>query len=100
MQKRFYLSLLLVILTGIILCYGCGGNNTGYTQVNVTADPINNITSSPTPTPVLVQKPVSGYLLVTSSVTDEGDNVENLNIFDLPATEPDESGNQPVELNL
>jgi len=98
MQSRFYLSLLLLILTGIILCYGCGGgDNSGIVPNNVinpntTDNQVNNIIS--TTTPVLVTKPAQGYLIVTNSVTDEGDNVENLDILDVPANNIDETGNQ------
>jgi hypothetical protein len=89
--KHFSIILLLIIC---LIISGCGGNS-GIVSGTVSNPVSNDIISTPTPTPVLIQKPAEGYLLVTNSVTDEGDNVENLKVFDVPATKPDESGNQP-----
>jgi len=80
----------------VIFLSNCGGGGNSSVVPNTNPTTENPVSyTNPTPTPILVTKPAEGYLLVTNSVTDEGDNVENLKVFDVPAFKVDTSGNQP-----
>jgi len=80
----------------VIFLSNCGGGGNSSVVPNTNPTTENPVSyTNPTPTPILVTKPAEGYLLVTNSITDEGDNVENLKVFDVPAFKVDTSGNQP-----
>jgi len=50
--------------------------------------------TNPTPTPVLSNVNVSGYLYVNNTVTDEGETVPGISVLDVPACQSDSSGNE------
>jgi len=98
MKKIFtnYFSLILIIITIGIILGSCGGDNSGLSP-NLSQNPLN---TNPTPTPVLVSKPVSGYIYITSpgiEAKEEGEeNIKKINILEVPAFQPDSSGNIPL----
>jgi len=47
-----------------------------------------------TPTPVLIQKPIQGYIYSYNTVTEDGETVPCINILDVPACQNDASGNE------
>ena len=89
-----YSFIFILSVFGFILV-SCGSDNSGIVaNINPTNNPSDII--NPTPTPILISKPVQGYMYVTSSVTEEGENIEDINILDVPAFQPDSSGNEPL----
>ncbi|MEQ8191730.1 MAG: hypothetical protein ABRQ39_27435, partial [Candidatus Eremiobacterota bacterium] len=51
--------------------------------------------TNPTPTPVLSNFNVSGYLYVNNTVTEDGETIPCINVIDVPACQADSSGNEP-----
>jgi len=92
----FYLVILLVISIGFAIP-GCGGGNNGtlpVTNTNASIDSTPSVVTS-TPTPVLIQKPIQGYIYGNNITTDEGETVPNIFLLDVPAYQADSSGNEP-----
>ncbi|MEQ8169225.1 MAG: hypothetical protein ABRQ38_10040 [Candidatus Eremiobacterota bacterium] len=99
MVKRFNLypclALVIALICAIFLSScGGGGNSSAVPNTNPAVEnPVNYI--NPTPTPVLTNKPVSGYIYANNIITDEGETVPCINILDVPACQADSSGNEP-----
>jgi hypothetical protein len=70
----------------------CGGSNVTTPFI---PQQENSLISS-TPTPSLITKPVKGYIYGYNTVTEEGENISNINVLDIPAYSPDSSGNVPL----
>jgi hypothetical protein len=92
----FYLAILLVISIGLAIP-GCGGGNNGtlpVTNTNTSIDSNPSVVTS-TPTPVLTNVSVSGYIYAGNITTEDGETVPNINVLDIPACQADSSGNEP-----
>ncbi len=93
----FYSYLIFLLLIGCIFASCGGGSNNGTLPVTNTN---SNIDSNPsavdsTPTPVLSNVSVSGYIYAGNTVTEDGETVPRINVIDVPAYQADSSGNQP-----
>ncbi|MEQ8222475.1 MAG: hypothetical protein ABRQ37_09260 [Candidatus Eremiobacterota bacterium] len=71
-------------------------NNCGGSNITTPSIPQQETLLSSTPIPSLVTKPVKGFIYGYNTVTEEGENISNINIFDVPAYSPDSSGNVPL----
>ncbi len=92
-----YSSLIFVLLIGCIFVSCGGGENNGTlpgTNTNSNIDSNPSVVNS-TPTPVLIQKPIQGYIYSYNTVTEDGDSVFCINVLDVPACQADSSGNEP-----
>jgi hypothetical protein len=90
-----YIYLILIILTIGFVLGSCGGDNSGLSP-NINSNPTNSSSLiNPTPTPVLSNVPVSGYIFANNIVTDEGETISSINILDVPAFQSNASGNEP-----
>jgi hypothetical protein len=74
---------------------GCGGNSGigPSSGITPTQNPVNY--TLPTPTPVLTNVSVSGYIYASNTTTEDGETIPGINILDVPASQTDESGNEP-----
>jgi hypothetical protein len=92
----FYLVILLVISIGFAIP-GCGGGNNGtlpVTNTNASIDSTPSVVTS-TPTPLLTNVSVSGYIYCNNITTEDGETVPNINVLDVSACQTDSSGNEP-----
>ncbi|MEQ8186980.1 MAG: hypothetical protein ABRQ39_03320 [Candidatus Eremiobacterota bacterium] len=92
----FYTAILLIISIGFIISSCGGGSNNGtlpVTNTNTSIDSNPSVVTS-TPTPVLIQKPIQGYIYSYNTVTEDGETVPCINILDVPACQNDASGNE------
>ncbi len=93
----FYTAILLIISIGCIISSCGGGSNNGtlpVTNTNSTIDSNPSAVTS-TPTPVLIQKPIQGYIYGNNITTEDGETVPCINVLDVSAFQEDSSGNQP-----
>jgi len=92
----FYTAILLIISIGFIFSSCSGGSNDGtlpVTNTNTSIDSNPSVVTS-TLTPVLIQKPIQGYIYSYNTVTEDGETVPYINILDVPAFQNDASGNE------
>jgi hypothetical protein len=90
-----YIYLILIILTIGFVLGSCGGDNSG-SSPNINSNPTNSSSLiNPSPTPVLSNVSVSGYIFANNIVTDEGETISSINILDVPAFQSNASGNEP-----
>ncbi|MEQ8187261.1 MAG: hypothetical protein ABRQ39_04760 [Candidatus Eremiobacterota bacterium] len=89
-----YFVLILSIISVITLTNcGGGGNSAVVPDTNITDNPVSY--TNPTPTPVLIQKPIQGYIYASNITTEDGETVPCINVFDVTACQADSSGNEP-----
>ncbi len=92
-----YSYLVFVLLIGCFFVSCGGGGNNGTLPVTNTN---SNIDSNPsvvtsTPTPVLIQKPIQGYIYGNNITIEDGETIPNINVLDVSACQADSSGNEP-----
>ena len=93
-SKKLNFILILIVLSSIILiAVSCGSSDSNFTSTNLNNTPS---TFTNTPTPVLTSKPVSGYLYISNTSLEDGENIENINTLEIPAVNPDSSGSTPL----
>jgi hypothetical protein len=73
----------------------CGGNPVATSPVPQQQNSLI-LSSTPTPTPSLISQPVKGYIYGYNTVTEEGENISNINVLDISAYNQDSSGNVPL----
>jgi hypothetical protein len=73
---------------------GCGGNPVATTSLPQQENSL--LSSTPTPTPSLVSKPVKGFICGYNTITDGGETISNISVLEIPAYIPDSSGNLPL----
>ena len=91
-----YSYLIFVLLIGCIFVSCGGGGNNGTLPVTNTNSNIDSNPSSvnSTPTPVLTNVSVSGYIYASNITTEDGETVPSINILDVPGCQNDASGNE------
>ena len=99
MVKRMKLYPCLALISAIIcliLLSNCGGGGNSAIVPSSGITPTENAVSytGPTPTPVLTNKPVSGYIYANNTVNEDGENFPGINVLDVPAFQSDSSGNE------
>ncbi len=96
-RKTKLYTCMVVVLAVICVIFlsncGGGGNSSVVPNTNPTTDEPVNYTN-PTPTPVLSNVNVSGYLYINNTVTEDGETVPCINVIDVPACQADSSGNE------
>jgi len=97
-KSAIFYSYLIVILLIVCIFVSCGGgSNNGTlpgTTTNSNIDSSNPSSVNSTPTPVLIQKPIQGYIYSCNTITEDGEAVPCINILDVPALQSDMSGNE------
>jgi hypothetical protein len=98
LSRTFSILLLLFVLSIILIAVSCGGGDSNLinTNQNINTPSI----SINTPTPVLTSKPVSAYLYISNTSLEDGENVANTTLLDIPAVNPDSSGSTPLLTQL
>ena len=95
-SKKLNITLLLfVILSTILIAMSCGSSDNSFISTNP------NIINTPstfinTPTPALTSVPVSAYLYVSNTSLEDGENIANTIVSDIPLINPDLSGSTPL----
>ena len=89
----FYPAILLIISIGFIIS-SCGGGNTGIIPSS-NANPNPSEIPNFTPTPILTNVSVSGYMYAGNITTEDGETIPSINVLDVPAYQADSSGNEP-----
>ncbi|MEQ8171803.1 MAG: hypothetical protein ABRQ38_23130 [Candidatus Eremiobacterota bacterium] len=79
----------------VIFLSNCGGGGNSAVVPNTNPTTENPVSyTNPTPTPVLSNVNVSGYLYVNNTVTEDGEIVPSISVLDVPACQSDSSGNE------
>ena len=79
----------------VIFLSNCGGGGNSSVVPNTNPTTENPVSyTNPTPTPVLSNVNVSGYLYVNNTVTEDGETVPGISVLDVPACQSDSSGNE------
>ncbi|MEQ8192576.1 MAG: hypothetical protein ABRQ39_31715, partial [Candidatus Eremiobacterota bacterium] len=80
----------------VIFLSNCGGgeNSSVVPNTNPTTDNPVSYTNT-TPTPVLTNVSVSGYIYCNNITTEDGEIIPNINVLDVPPYQADSSGNEP-----
>jgi len=79
----------------VIFLSNCGGGGNSSVVPNTNPTTENPVSyTNPTPTPVLSNVNVSGYLYVNNTVTEDGETVPSISVLDVPACQSDSSGNE------
>ena len=80
----------------VIFLSNCGGGGNSSVVPNTNPTTENPVSyTNPTPTPVLIQKPIQGYIYAGNITTEDGETVPNINVLDVSAFQTDSSGNEP-----
>jgi hypothetical protein len=96
--RKLYPCLALVVaIICLILLSNCGGGGNSTIVPSSGITPTENAVSytNPTPTPVLTNVSVSGYIYGNNITTGDGETVPRINVLDVPACQADSSGNEP-----
>ncbi len=92
-----YSYLVFTLLIGCFFVSCGGGSNNGtlpVTNTNASIDSNPSVITS-TPTPVLENVSVSGYIYASNITTENGETIPCINVLDVPACRADSSGNEP-----
>jgi hypothetical protein len=79
----------------VIFLSNCGGGGNSSVVPNTNPTTENPVSYTNTPTPVLIQKPIQGYIYAGNITTEDGETVPNINVLDVSACQTDSSGNEP-----
>jgi len=78
----------------ILMLSSCGENPAVTTSLPQQENSL--LSSTPTPTPSLVSKPVKGFIYGYNTITEGGETISNISVLEIPAANPDSSGNVPL----
>ena len=92
-SKKLNFILILSLLSIILIAVSCGSSDSNFTSTNLNNTPS---TFTNTPTPALTYKPISGYLYISNTSLEDGENITNTTVLDIPAVNPDSSGSTPL----
>lgn len=92
------LMLLFVLLSTIIIVVSCGGSDSSFINTNQNVN--TPVSFTYTPTPALTSVPVNAYLYLSNTSLEDGENVEQTTVLDIPAVNPDSSGSTPLLTQL
>ncbi len=96
--RKLYPCMALVTITlCLILLSNCGGGGNSTIVPSSGITPTENAVgyTNPTPTPVLTNVSVTGYIYANNITTDDGETVPRINVLDVAACQADTSGNEP-----
>lgn len=92
------LLLLFVVLSTILIVVSCGGNDSSFINTNQNVN--TPVSFTYTPTPALTSVPVNAYVYLSNTSLEDGENVEQTTVLDIPAVIPDSSGSTPLLTQL
>lgn len=67
-----------------------------YSYINTNQNSNTPVSFTYTPTPALTSVPVNGYLYISNTSFEDGENITNTSFLDIPAVNPDSSGSIPL----
>ncbi|MEQ8190249.1 MAG: hypothetical protein ABRQ39_19940 [Candidatus Eremiobacterota bacterium] len=96
-RKLYPCMALIAVTICLILLSNCGGGGNSTIVPSSGITPTENAVgyTNPTPTPVLTNVSVTGYIYANNITTEEGETVPRINVLDVPACQADSSGNEP-----
>ena len=96
-RKLYPCLALIAAIICLILLSNCGGGGNSTIVPSSGITPTENAVgyTNPTPTPVLTNVSVTGYIYANNITTEEGETVPRINVLDVPACQADSSGNEP-----
>lgn len=98
-SKKLNITLLLfVILSTILIAVSCGGSDSSFINTNQNVN--TPVSFTYTPTPALTSVPVNAYVYLSNTSLEDGENVEQTTVLDIPAVNPDSSGSTPLLTQL
>jgi hypothetical protein len=94
-RKLYPCLALLVAIICFIFLSNCGGGGNSSLVPNTNPTTENPVSyTNPTPTPVLTNVSVSGYIYCNNITTEDGETIPRINVMDVPAYQSDSSGNE------
>ncbi len=98
-SKKLNITLLLfLILSTILIAVSCGSSDSSFINTNQNVN--TPVSFTYTPTPALTSVPVNAYLYLSNTSLEDGENVEQTTVLDIPAVNPDSSGSTPLLTQL